>query len=224
MKKFKAAVLMAASLFVNAALAFDPAVEISEQADKAFRQFELTWSGKLAPAKKLLDSEKLNQSKLYRWLPDPTIKPKDLCDGVAISEEQVAMEYRITQLYAEFRSVMDSEKENFEVCKKQYSEATSRGASYDTKISYYEKLVWSRARMRMLYLFSEVFDQDAAFQTVRAQNNCAIEQLLSSNNQSVDKEQLRRLRDLMTERNPKASAQRFYEIYHDTLSIILSFP
>ena len=201
----------------------DPSVELVDKADKAADQFEFIWSGKIGTSKGLLDDQLALQRRLQKLLPNSSIKLDALCTSNLLSAEDRLLLNRSGELLLEFKTAMNGETQSYASWKKQYSDAAANGSPYDIRLSLYEKLVWSRARSRMLITVSTVFDNDYAFHQTRVQNSCAVNRILAEQSPAPDKVKLLALREhLKTELNTPAS--KFYDFYHETLSIILSMP
>src|SRR6266446_4345888 len=137
----------------------DPAVEIRDQADRIVAQLKTTWSRNKATISALKDRERAErdaQQHFVRQLGAPIVHP---CTEQEKSTTERTIVLKLNGIRSAFNTALSSEEERLKTLQREYSMATSSGAAYQTQISLYDKLAWSRARLQMILYLDSILSE-----------------------------------------------------------------
>jgi hypothetical protein len=124
----------------------DVGVEVTAQADRAVAQFEASWSKNKTTLDALRVPELDEKKALESILRMASLPKMQSCPDRAANGRAIAINLR--SIATALKTAITSEKNQLEAWSGQFDE--SAAAPYATRISVYDKLVWSRARLKMM--------------------------------------------------------------------------
>jgi hypothetical protein len=90
-----------------------------------------------------------------------------------------AIAINLRSIATALKTAITSEKNQLEAWSGQFDEGAA--APYATRISVSDKLVWLRARLKMMLFLRSVFDEHVQVRGLTIDNTCAARKILSSN-------------------------------------------
>lgn len=203
-------VLTVSGWFASPCRAQDVGVEVTAQADRAVAQFEASWSKNKTTLDALrvreLDEKKALES-ILRMVSLPKMQS---CPDQEKTANGRAIAINLRSIATALKTAITSG---------QFDE--SAAAPYATRISVYDKLVWSRARLKMMLFLRSVFDEHVQVRGLTIDNTCAARKILSSNwSASKDVDILR----TETSRREAREVPSEDNAFSDTLDLIMRMP
>jgi hypothetical protein len=172
-------VLAVSAWFASPCRAQDVGVETTAQAERAVARFKTTWSKNKVALEALKVRELDEQKSLQRILElsgHSTMLP---CTNQEKTANERAITIKLGGIYAAFETASKSEEEEYNSRSNQYNESASSNASYETRISLYDKIAWSRARIGMMLFLHPVFEDYVKVANLTIENTCAGRRILS---------------------------------------------
>jgi clan AA aspartic protease (TIGR02281 family) len=208
-------------LFSAPSHAQDPGVEISAQADRAVAQFTMTWSKNKAALDALRAREVEGKKSLQHIIERAGLPKMQPCPDQDKTTDERAIKINLHGIYAAFTSAMKSEVDEHESRTREFNEMHE---PYETRMSLYDKIIWSRARMQMMVFLSHILDEQAQVTELTITNTCTARKILSSK-WTASEEVLDMLRTETSRRETQeASNLAQANAFTDTLSIIMEMP
>jgi hypothetical protein len=200
----------------------DPGVEISAQADRAVAQFKMTWSKNKATLDALRAREMDENKSLQHLLEMAGLPKNQACPDQDKTTNERAITINLRSVSAAFESAMKSEVEEYESRSRELNDVSD--SAYATRISLFDKIVWSRARAQMMVFLSNVFDEYEQVMELTTTNTCAARKLLLAK-WSTPKEASDIQRKETSRREAReASSRSEGNVYTDTLNLIIKLP
>jgi hypothetical protein len=212
-------VLAVSGWFASPCRAQDVGVEVTAQADRAVAQFEASWSKNKTTLDALRVRELDEKKALESILRMASLPKMQSCPDQEKTANGRAIAINLRSIATALKTAITSEKNQLEAWSGQFDE--SAAAPYATRISVYDKLVWSRARLKMMLFLRSVFDEHVQVRGLTIDNTCAARKILSSNwSASKDVDILR----TETSRREAREVPSEDNAFSDTLDLIMRMP
>jgi hypothetical protein len=214
-------VLAVVGWFATPSRAQDVGVEITAQAQQAIAQFNTTWSKNKVALDALKTREVAENKSLQHILDRAGLSKMQACTDQEKTTNERAIIITLRSDEAALETAAQSEDEENKSRSAQYDEAVSSKASYERRISLFDKRVWSSARLQMILFLHTIFLEYAQVQELSIDNTCTARKILSSKS-PVPKEIADMLRTETSRREEyEASILSRRDAYDVTLSLIM---
>jgi hypothetical protein len=216
-------VLAISGWFAPPCRAQDVGVETSAQAERAIAQFKTTWSKNKVALAALKMREMDEKKSLQRILELAGHLKMQVCTDQEKTSNERAITIKLRGISAAFETAAKSEEEEYSSRSNQYNESASASA-YETRISLYDKIVWSRARIGMMLFLHSVFEDHVQVANLTIDNTCAGRKVLAPG-PTVPKEIEDMLRTETSRREAnEASILSQSDTFSRTLDLIMRMP
>jgi hypothetical protein len=222
-----APIVLALSVVLSShSYAQDPAIEDAAMADRAVAQIQTTWAETKTMIDALRADESDEQNALRRVLGRVALPSGRSCSDQEMTTPERAIMLNLSGKLSAFNAALSSESAQREALSKQYNEANFSNAPYATRMSLYDKLVWSSARMKMLVnLHDSIFRGDVEVTEMELANTCTARRLLASHRvTSKDAADMLRTYVARREASEAATLARQNSFYSETLNFITGMP
>jgi hypothetical protein len=211
--------------FASPCRAQDVGVETTAQAERAVAQFKTTWSKNKVALAALMTREADEKKSLQRIIELAGHLKMQACTDQEKTANERAVTIKLRGIYTAFETAAKFEEEEYKSRSNQYDEsASSSGSSYETRISLYDKVVWSRARIGMMLFLRSVFEDHVQVANLAIDNTCAGRKILSSG-RTVPEEIADVLRTETSRREAnEASILSQSDTFGHTLDLIMRMP
>ncbi len=194
------------------------------KAERAVAQFKVTWSKNKIALGALKVREGDEKKSLQRILELAGQLKMQACTDQEETANERAITIKLRGIYAAFETAAKSEEEEHKSRSNQYAQSASSNAPYEMRISLYDKIVWSRARIWMMLFLQSVFEDHVQVVNLTIDNTCAGRKILSSG-RTVPKEIADMLRTETSRREAnEASILSQSDTFGQTLDLIMRMP
>jgi hypothetical protein len=205
--------------FASPCRAQDAGVEVTAQAERAVAQFEAAWSKNKTTLDALRARELDEKKALERILRMASLPKMQACPDQEKTASERAIAINLRSISTALKTAITSEKNQLEAWSNRTDESAT--APYATRVSVYDKLVWSRARLKMMLFLRSVFDERVQIIGLTIDSTCAARKILSSEwSASNDVDILR----TETSRREASEAPLEDDAFSDTLTLIMRMP
>jgi hypothetical protein len=146
---------------------------------RAVAQFEASWSKNKTTLDALRVRELDEKKALESILRMASLPKMQSCPDQENTANGRAIAINLRSIATALKTAITSEKNQLEAWSGQFDEGAA--APYATRISVSDKLVWLRARLKMMLFLRSVFDEHVQVRGLTIDNTCAARKILSSN-------------------------------------------
>jgi hypothetical protein len=210
------------------ARAQDPGIEISDQANRAVARVEALWAPNKANMELMRKREEqertyLTQTAQQAQIPIPNRQP--ICSSGELNTNEKAALIGLNGNMSAFRTALSSERQQLGTLNQRYKESVAGGDPYVTRISLYEKLVWSSTRLKMMLFLFDAFGSDMDVIQMSIDSTCLARKIISSG-LVQSQETANILREVTSDReaHERSMFTATNRAYGDVLDIIMSMP